>query len=199
MVNIISSLFGANPHKKTAEQLYIHIVEQARLPVFYEDYAVPDTVQGRLDMLGIHIFIILEYFARAQAALKNNEADDSIKDSKALSQYLVDFLVDDMEVNLRQLGISDMRVGKKVQETMRNIYGRLEAYQVAFRGDNAKTTDVAMLDVLDRNLYKDVYDDITEERKLICRYIKSAIIDLEAQSFCDVLKNNFVFLTPVSK
>ena len=91
------------PKEKNAEKLYGAIVAQARLPVFYQEFGVPDTLEGRFVVLSLNLFAVLH-------RLKGEDAQ-----GKALSQDLADQFKDDMETVLRELGISDLRIPKKMR------------------------------------------------------------------------------------
>ena len=102
----------------TIEAIYGMIVTQAREPLFYRDLAVPDTVNGRFDLLLMHLWLVLR-------RLKSTEA------GKALSQALFDHFCNDMDDNLRELGVSDLKVPKKMQAFGEAFYGRTAAYDMA--------------------------------------------------------------------
>lgn len=102
----------------TIEAIYGMIVTQAREPLFYRDLGVPDTVDGRFDLLLMHLWLVLR-------RLKSTEA------GKALSQALFDHFCNDMDDNLRELGVSDLKVPKKMQAFGEAFYGRTAAYDMA--------------------------------------------------------------------
>jgi cytochrome b pre-mRNA-processing protein 3 len=102
----------------TIEAIYGMIVTQAREPSFYRDLAVPDTVNGRFDLLLMHLWLVLR-------RLKSVEAGE------ALSQALFDHFCNDMDDNLRELGVSDLKVPKRMQAFGEAFYGRAAAYDLA--------------------------------------------------------------------
>jgi cytochrome b pre-mRNA-processing protein 3 len=102
----------------TIEAIYGMIVTQAREPLFYRDLAVPDTVNGRFDLLLMHLWLVLR-------RLK------SVPAGKELSQALFDHFCNDMDDNLRELGVSDLKVPKKMQAFGEAFYGRTAAYDMA--------------------------------------------------------------------
>jgi cytochrome b pre-mRNA-processing protein 3 len=103
------------PLRGTIEAIYGMIVAQAREPLFYRDLAAPDTVDGRFDMLLLHLWMTLR---------RMNPKDE-------LSQGLLDRFCSDMDDNLRELGTSDLKVPKKMQEFGRAFFGRAGAYDAA--------------------------------------------------------------------
>src|SRR6266699_3613726 len=102
----------------TIEAIYGMIVTQAREPLFYRDLGVPDTVNGRFDLLVLHLWMVLN-------RLK------TIKGGTVLSQALFDHFCDDMDANLRELGVGDLAVPKRMQAFGEAFYGRAAAYDLA--------------------------------------------------------------------
>lgn len=120
------------PMRGTIETIYGMIVAQARDPRFYRDYAAPDTVDGRFDMLVLHLWLTLRQMAP--------------KDE--LSQGLFDHFCSDMDDNLRELGTSDLKVPRKMQEFGRAFYGRAKAYDAALEAGQE-----ALAAALSKNIY----------------------------------------------
>jgi cytochrome b pre-mRNA-processing protein 3 len=106
------------PSRGTIEGIYGMIVTQAREPSFYRDLAVPDTVNGRFDLLVLHLWVVLR-------RLK------PIEGGTALSQTLFDRFCDDMDANLREMGVGDLTVPKRMQAFGEAFYGRAAAYDIA--------------------------------------------------------------------
>ena len=106
------------PSRGTIEVIYGMIVAQAREPAFYADYNVPDTVNGRLDMVILHLWLVLRRL-RPDA------------DGTALTQTLFDYFCSDMDANLREMGVGDMAVPKRMKAYGEAFYGRAAAYDQA--------------------------------------------------------------------
>lgn len=104
--------------KPTIEAIYGMIVAQARLPAFYERHDVPDTVNGRFDMVLLHLWLVLRRLGSAEGAAE-------------LSQGLFDHFCSDMDDNLRELGVGDLSVPKKMRGFAEAFYGRTAAYDAA--------------------------------------------------------------------
>jgi cytochrome b pre-mRNA-processing protein 3 len=143
------------------DALYAKAVAQARSPVFYAEREVPDTLDGRFDMLVLHVFLLLHRLG----------ADG--KPMKRISQALFDLMFADMDRTLRELGVSDMRIGKKVKEMARAFYGRVDAYEPAL-GDKAKLEEA-----LARNLYRGV-EVGADSLSAMAHYIQSQVAALAA-------------------
>ena len=106
------------PAPGTIETIYGMIVTQAREPMFYRDLGVPDTVNGRFDLLLLHLWLVLR-------RLKSVEA------GTGLSQALFDHFCEDMDDNLRELGVGDLAVPKRMRALGEAFYGRAAAYDMA--------------------------------------------------------------------
>src|SRR4030088_1146999 len=102
----------------TIEAIYVMIVTQAREPLFYRDLGVPDTVNGRFDLLVLHLWMVLRRL-------------NSIEGGVALAQMLFDRFCDDMDANLREMGVGDLTVPKRMQAFGEAFYGRAAAYDLA--------------------------------------------------------------------
>jgi cytochrome b pre-mRNA-processing protein 3 len=102
----------------TIEAIYGMIVTQAREPLFYRDLGVPDTVNGRFDLLVLHLWMVLR---RLQPMVGG----------AGLSQALFDRFCDDMDANLREMGVGDLTVPKRMQAFGEAFYGRAAAYDLA--------------------------------------------------------------------
>ncbi len=102
----------------TIEAIYGMIVTQAREPLFYRDLGVPDTVNGRFDLLVLHLWMVLRRLR-------------PIAGGPELSQALFDRFCDDMDANLREMGVGDLTVPKRMQAFGEAFYGRSAAYDLA--------------------------------------------------------------------
>lgn len=96
-------LFPKNPHEDAARALYERIVTQSRSPVFYRDYGVPDSVDGRFEMLLLHAFLV---FHRLRG-----EGEEA----KRLGQTLFDLLVFHLDQSVRISGVGDLGAGRKMK------------------------------------------------------------------------------------
>ncbi|OPY97178.1 ubiquinol-cytochrome C chaperone [Bradyrhizobium sacchari] len=102
----------------TIEAIYGMIVTQAREPIFYRDLGVPDTVNGRFDLLLLHLWLLLRRLRTVQGATE-------------LSQALFDRFCEDMDDNLREMGVGDQAVPKRMRAFGEAFYGRVQAYDQA--------------------------------------------------------------------
>jgi cytochrome b pre-mRNA-processing protein 3 len=101
--------------RQVAEQLYQAAVKQARRPVWYRELGVPDTPEGRFEMIAVHAALVLRRLRREGPP------------GQALGQLLFDAMFVDLDGSLRELGVSDLSVGKYVKRLAGNFYARLAA------------------------------------------------------------------------
>lgn len=106
----------------TIEAIYGMIVTQAREPIFYRDLGVPDTVNGRFDLLLLHLWLLLRRLRTVQGATGG---------ATELSQALFDRFCEDMDDNLREMGVGDQTVPKRMRAFGEAFYGRVQAYDQA--------------------------------------------------------------------
>ncbi len=117
---LLSGIFGKQTAQmRDAERIYTALLAHSRKPVFYGEHRVPDTYDGRIDFLTLHIAIILK-------AIRPFGAD-----GRRLSQAIFDYMKDDFDVALREEGISDTGVSKRIKPMMKLFYTRLKTYDDA--------------------------------------------------------------------
>src|SRR5712691_9015016 len=116
--------------------LYGTIVAQARSPIFYSGYGVPDTVSGRFDMIVLHMVRFLRRLKRES------------KPVQALGQDVFNLFCRDMDDNFREMGVGDLAVPKQMRKVGEAFYGRAQAYEAALAGD-----DTALVSALTRNVF----------------------------------------------
>ncbi len=121
-------LFGRKRHERAGFELYTAAVEAARDPYIFETLGVADTLDGRFDVIGLYVFLLV------------NRLHAESKVGKDLAQAVFDAMFSDMDINLREIGVSDMRIGKRVRDMWEAFNGRSAAYAAALN-----TGDVATL------------------------------------------------------
>lgn len=145
---------------------------QARQPVFYTGAGVPDTVDGRFDLLLVHEFLVIRRLLSA-----SNRAEEG----REFSQALFDITFADMDQSLRDAGIGDMGVPKHVRRMMLAYNGRMHAYESAFNEGKA-----ALEEALERNLYGTVEQPDAKALRLAADYMIRSEKALAAQKFDDI-------------
>ena len=137
MATVLKRWLGDRDTRRSARDLYARIVDHARDPGYYASFGVPDTLDGRFDMLVLHACLVLRRLKTGGGA------------GETLAQHLFDVLIDDMDRSLREIGVGDLSVGKKVKGMARAFYGRAAAYEAALPAGPA-----AVAEALRRNVYR---------------------------------------------
>jgi cytochrome b pre-mRNA-processing protein 3 len=174
-------LFSARrPVRQCAELAYQRVVEQARQPVFFTDYGVPDTLDGRFELICLHAFLYLDRL-RAERPQANR-----------LCQIFFDRMFADFDRSLREMGTGDLSVGKHVKQMARAFYGRILAYQEALAGDD-RGLDAA----ISRNIFGTVPNPTTAPGAMV-NYIRAAVRGLASQPACELLAGRLSFEVPAA-
>ena len=123
------SRFVAEPEPSIAHKLYDRLVRHARFPIYFERLGVPDTPEGRFEVLALHVGLAV----RKLCSLG--------EDGRTIGQALFDLMVADLDMNLRELGVGDLSVGKQVKRLAGQFYARLSVLNEAF--DNGRMQALA--------------------------------------------------------
>ncbi|NKB57868.1 MAG: ubiquinol-cytochrome C chaperone [Alphaproteobacteria bacterium] len=175
----IKKLFGRSPFDIAVRQSYNSTVAQARQPGFYRDWKVPDTAIGRFDVIALHGFLVL---------YRLKDEGDAEKFAEAYSGAIFD----DMDRNLREMGVGDLSVGKKVRKLAEGFYGRAAAYEKALSGG-----DVDLRDALERNLYAETGPDANTLSD-VADYVRRNVKVLAAQDLSEMTMGR-IFFAPLCK
>lgn len=173
---MLEKFFSRFQRKRDVYQLYSKIVEQARSPAFYLEYGVADTVDGRFDMILVHLFLILHRL--------EEEGEHQAK----LQRQLQEAFVTDMDRSLREMGVGDMSVGKQVKKMSVAWFGRAEAYRQALTVEDNNALEGA----LSRNVYR---DDSKGDVTRLALYVRACRDGLSHQSIQDI-KVKPIFASP---
>jgi cytochrome b pre-mRNA-processing protein 3 len=150
----MASLFRRYRRRPAAMAAYRHIVARARAPLFFAGWGVPDTLDGRFEMLSLHAFLVLNRLRAEHEA------------TGGFAQDLFDIMFADMDRGLREMGASDLGVGRHVKAMARGFYGRIAAYERGLDGGEA-----ALADALRRNLFGTAEPD-AERLAAAARYVR---------------------------
>ena len=136
----LATLFswGKKCQTSESEKLYAAAIAVARRPVFYRDFGVQDSVDGRFDALSLVVILVMR-------RLKN--CGDA---GKEISQQLFDSMFADMDLSLREMGAGDIGVSKRVRAMAEAFMGRLESYVCVIDNNEKKSFSAA----LKRNLFR---------------------------------------------
>ncbi len=156
--------------------LYGAIVAQARSPVFYSEYGVPDTVEGRFDMVLLHVYLVWRRLSKAGAA------------EREVAQRVFDLFFQDMDESMRELGVGDLSVPRKVRAMGEAFYGRANVYGAAL----ADAGDGLLVAALERN----VFGEAENQSVRLARYVRAADRLLEAQTAETIARGKVAFPVP---
>ncbi len=133
------------------------------MPCFYREYAVSDTVNGRFDLIVLHLSLLLDRLAQ----------DSGLRD---LGQGIFDRFCQDMDHNLREMGVGDLAVPKEMRRMGEAFYGRAQAYRAALAAADEK----ALAEALSRNIYGES-PAATAVAPRLAAYMREALRDLATQ------------------
>ncbi len=168
------------PSPGTIEAIYGMIVTQAREPLFYRDLGVADTVNGRFDLLVLHLWMVLRRMKSLEAG-----ADQS---QTLFPQALFDRFCEDMDANLREMGVGDVKVPKRMRAFGEAFYGRVAAYDLAL---SAGREPLAL--ALCKNILNG--EQLDKARQLAV-YAEAALADLAARDDTALLGGSWKFPSP---
>jgi cytochrome b pre-mRNA-processing protein 3 len=172
---MIFNLFRRAPAGDSIASLYGTIVAQARAPVFYRAFGVPDTVNGRLEMILLHAVLV---FRRLSAG----EGPD-----RALGQAIFDLFCQDMDDNLREMGVGDLAVPRTMRQIGEAFYGRQAAYAAAL----ATADPQALIDALTRNVF-----DGGAGAGALAPYVREVVRRLDARQAGELRRGDLGFPDP---
>ncbi|MEQ8249221.1 MAG: ubiquinol-cytochrome C chaperone family protein [Alphaproteobacteria bacterium] len=172
------SIFAESPFAAPAREAYLRVVAQAREASFYRSFGVPDTVDGRFDMITLHAVLLIR-------RIKGQGPD-----SDRFGREFMSYLFADMDRNLREMGTGDMGVGRKIKAMADAFYGRAKVYQAAL-DSGAPTLEEA----LERNVFADVPEG-GPGPGLLAADVRHQVAALEAQALADILGGNVRFDPP---
>jgi cytochrome b pre-mRNA-processing protein 3 len=160
-------------------KLYDSIVARARAEPFYRNLGVPDTVEGRFELIVLHLYLVLERLRVEGAA------------GKRLSRALIEAFVTDMDDSMREFGIGDMGVPRRVKRAAAAIYERSAAYAAA---QQAGQDDLAR--VLAEHIYLGACGD-DRLPEALAAYVRTTGAELAAAASSSVLGGDLPFHQPI--
>ncbi len=140
---MVFGLFGKkNNNRAIIERQYGLLTEAARQPEFYLHLKAPDTVMGRFEMLSA---VLILYFRRTA---------QSGQSAQEIAQEIIDAFFEDLDHSIRELGIGDLSVPKRMKKLAGMFYGRLESYAKALEATDRDALSAA----LSRNFHPSAID-----------------------------------------
>ncbi|MGB7178386.1 MAG: ubiquinol-cytochrome C chaperone family protein [Xanthobacteraceae bacterium] len=141
---MILKLFRRSSPAHSIRDLYGAIVAQAREPAFYSIYGVPDSVQGRFDLIVLHLVLVLAQIGREAGEQALPQALPNLGAARAIGQQLFDTFCRDLDDNLREMGVGDLAVPKKMRGFAEAFYGRQAAYVAALAATDRRELENAL-------------------------------------------------------
>jgi cytochrome b pre-mRNA-processing protein 3 len=173
----LTKLFTRTSPTGPAEALYGTAVARAREPSFYRDLRVPDTVEGRFEMICLHVYLILRRLKGGEGMAGGNGA---------LGQALFDAMFADMDRSLREMGVGDLGVGRRVKTMAEAFYGRIRAYDDGLAGG-----EPVLARALARNVLASADD--ASGAVVLARYALDSMRALEGVPDIDLARGTAVF------
>lgn len=171
--------FERRHRAQAASDLYLSAVSAARQPLFYAQMGVPDTLEGRYDMIVLHVWMIMRRLGRVGG-----------ERAEAVSRAMVELMFADMDRNLREMGVTDLRVGKRVLNMAEAFYGRAGAYDRALAED-----DAALAAALERNVYQSGTPQ-AGQTTVLAGHVRTQLAHLDSQGGDAICEGEVSFLQP---
>ena len=167
-------------NKILIENIYTNIVNTSRNKIFFLDFKVNDTIEGRFDIIILHSFIVFYFFINSEK--KNSE----------IPQLLFDHMFADFDNNLREMGFGDIAVNNRMKQFIKAFYGRISNYSKGVSQFNKLNQNNILKDTIIRNIYKDDNSGI-ECVNFWSEYIISNINYLNDRTLDQNIENFFSF------
>lgn len=166
--------------KTAAVDLYETVVTQARKPAFYLDLGVPDTPDGRYDMIMVHAFLVMHRLKR-----DHDEATET-------TQALFDLMFEDMDKNLREMGAGDIGVSHRIKDMAKAFYGRIAVYE-----NGLNEAPGSLEAAIERNVFRKS-ESVDGQIKAMADYMRRQVAVLGGQITAHLLSGQIEFEDPIS-
>ena len=177
---MLKALFRDQNSKTDPQSLYGEVVARARSVPFFADFGVPDTFDGRFELMVMHVYLVISRF---------NQEGNAAKEK---SQHLFDLFLDDMSIGLREAGVGDTTVPKRLKKMSRVFYGRAAAWDEAFASNEV---DETLAKVFARNLFD--LDAANANSMRLASYMIAEKANLSARSYEEIGADEPIFSTPL--
>ena len=173
MLELFFGFIWKKARKERARRLFEEIVNQSRQPSFYRQLGIPDTLDGRFELVVLHTFLIVRQ-------LRHD------KFRRQLGRDIMTLLFDDFDLSLRETGVGDMGMGRRIKTMADGFYGRSEAYELglADRG-------TGLADAIARNIFRDVHSKAALAS--LEAYVRREARAIEDCSEADLLSGKVVY------
>jgi cytochrome b pre-mRNA-processing protein 3 len=185
---MILGAFRRSDPVRNIQGLYGAIVAQARSPVFYLHYGVSDSVEGRFELIVLHLMLVLRQLGAKDAAASANQPVPG--PGSAVGQRLFDVFCHDLDDNLREMGVGDLAVPRRMRQFGEAFYGRQAAYVAALGATDPQELEKALA----RNILSPVVPG--EKAAALARYVRAAATQLVTQPEDALIAGRVVFPSP---
>ncbi|MGQ3300734.1 ubiquinol-cytochrome C chaperone family protein [Reyranella sp.] len=158
------------PEDEFAMAVYRHVAEQARAPELFEACGIPDTLDGRFDSLALHAALMIDRLRREP-------------DGETLAQAFFDAMFKHLDLTLREIGIQDLGVGRRIKIMAEGLHGRALAYREALNEGATPLTEV-----LRRNAYGGRSPEDSEMVARLEAYVRAYARSLDVTARNDLIK-----------
>jgi cytochrome b pre-mRNA-processing protein 3 len=163
--------------ERAAFTLYSAAVAAARDPFLYEALGVPDTLDGRFDAIGLHVFLLIR---------RLNTGGEL---GQPMAQAVFDAMFIDMDINLREMGVSDLSVGKRNRAMWEAFHGRAAAYTEAWDDPIAFPAAIA------RNVWRGAAPPVDGAPETLARIARAQAAHIDQQATDELLRGEVRFLS----
>lgn len=172
---MLKSLFRKRPSVRTGDALYAAAAAQARTPAFYTTLGVADRIDARFELYTLHVLLLI-------LRLRDEDPDGEPGEGADIAQALFDVYVSGLDHVLRELGVGDMSISRKMRNLGEALYGRMIAYEAPLRAGDAAALSIPVV----RNVFE---SEEAERGAVLARYAVAARAVLADQTFAEVVKS----------
>ena len=178
---MFQSLFRQRGPKIVGRGLYESAVERARKPVFYTGFCVADTVEGRFELYSLHVILLLH-------RLKGEGAQ-----AGETAQVLFDTFISQLDHALREIGVGDLSVAKKMRKLGEAFYGRAKAFDAALDAES----DAELQALIGRTVFEGAGE--ADQIEALAAYVRGCVAALAGEPLGTILEGRVDWpdLTPV--
>ena len=173
-------MFFKNKNKNIVElsnQIYKLIIKQSRIKAFYTSLNIPDTIDGRFELIVLHFFFI------------DNALNKEIERYDKIYKEILEIMYKDFDMSLREMGVGDLSVGKKIYHMTEAFSGRIVAYRAA-----SKKNKTEVIKRLKKNVYGTTKNINKNQLNILAEYFLESLKLINTTTIDSVLKNNAIFL-----
>lgn len=174
-------LFKNKKLGNSAHKLFASIILQSRLSTFYSELDIEDSMDGRFDLLALNMAFVLDKL----------DQHEEVEDCAQLGRNLQEIMFDNLDLTLREIGVGDLGVGKKIKLMAEAFYGRMSVYKQLFNSRDLNK----MIEALNRNLYRERKINI-ETLNQMSQYVYDQKNHINNQSIEKIISGKIDFLEP---